>query len=205
MKIDYTELPDAEAAEAITNHVKQWDADEPLRYASLGLMMLAVIERQLWKLTTDPVDGFPCRSFARWVRLCAPNGYSTCYAALKDVQDLPDVPPADLAQIPQSNFRTMKQLSTAVRRDPDVLQAAKGRGLAGYINANHPDQHITDRKAVNVLVDDAEMVYSVLDQAVELHDAIDRGHALEMIAAMARLTWELESEVKQSIRVEASR
>ena len=164
-------------------------------------MALAVDKRLLWKHRVDDADGFPCRSFARWVRIACPYAFSTVYAALRDVEALPHIPAEDLAQIPQSNIPTMKKLSTAVARDPWVLEAAKGRNepFVAYIREKHPDQHLEVRKPVKVMVDDPDFIYSVLDQACELHDAIDRGHALTMIAAMARRTWELESEVEMSI------
>lgn len=202
---DYTVLTDPDAEASIYFSLHSYDEDSRLKYSQIGLMALAVHKRQLYKHRTDPADGFPCSSFARWVRIACPYAFSTVYAAKEDVESLSDVPADVVAQIPQSNFSTMRSLSTAVRRDPQVLEAARGRTevLVAHVRQRFPGQHIAVRKPVKVMVDDAEMVYSVLDQAVELHDAIDRGHALEMIAAMARKSWELESEVELSIKMEA--
>src|ERR1019366_3031212 len=110
------------------------------------LMALAVEKRMLWRYVTDPQDGLPCHSFARWVRVCAPAGYSTIYSALRDCEALADVPAADLAQIPHECFSTMKHLSGGVRKRPEVLAAAKtGRGtLIQHVQKHFPDQHIED-------------------------------------------------------------
>ena len=160
MNPDYLKLPDEEAAQAITDHIKQWDAEEPLRYAAIGLMTHQVWKRMLWQHVIDPANGFPCRSFARWVRVTAPAGYSTVYAAMRDVEALPDVPAADLAQIPQSNFKTLKQLSTAVRGDEKVLAVAKsGRTdeLVKYIQKEHPAQHIEADTFLRVPLTETQM------------------------------------------------
>ena len=193
--VDLNTLPDTEAEESIYETLRSYDSDSRLKYTQIGLMALAVHKRMLWQKRIDPEDGFPCRSFARYIRICCPYGFSTVYAALRHVEALPHVPEEQLAQIPQSNIPTMLKLSTAVACDPLVLEAAKGRSEAfvAYIREKHPDQHIPTLKPVKVMVDDPDFIYSVLDQAVELHDAIDRGHALQMVCAMARKSWELES------------
>lgn len=171
---DWNTLSDKEAAKLISARVRQWDAEEPLRYAALGLMCLAVQKRLLWQLVKDE-DGLPCRSFARWVRFHAPRGYSTCYAALRDCEELQDVPPADLAEIPQSSFATMKQLSTKVRANPKVLAAAKtGRAeLVDYVKAHHPGQHVESRSPYRL--NPTEGQRAEIEEAVEL--AIRRGDA----------------------------
>ena len=205
--VDLNTLPDTEAEESIYETLRSYDSDSRLKYTQIGLMALAVHKRMLWQKRIDPEDGFPCRSFAKWVRIAAPYAFSTIYAALRDVEELQDIPAESLAEIPQGNIATMKKLSTAVRRDPWVLEAAKLRNepFVAYIREKHPDQHLPTLKPVKVMVDDPDFIYSVLDQAVELHDAIDRGHALQMVCAMARKSWELESEVDESIRMEAGR
>ena len=168
---DLTKLPDPDAEAEVYASLHSYDADERLRYASIGLMVLAVHKRMLWRHRIDPADGFPCRSFARWVRIACPYSYSTVYAALRDVEELQDVPAADLAQIPQSNMRTMKQLSTAVRRDPKVLAAAKGRteSLVAHVKANHPNQHIEGEKFLRVPLNEGQMddVNKAITKAME--------------------------------------
>ena len=171
---DYVTLPDPQAATVISTRIATWDSEEPLRYAAIGLMAHEVWRRLLWQHATDPANGLPCRSFARWVRVYAPNGYSTVYAAMRDVEALPDVPAEDIAQLPQSSFKTLKQLSTAVRRDPEVLAAAKSgknEALVAHVQKHHPDQHLEeyDRVVFNL----THGAKSEIDEAVDL--AIERG------------------------------
>jgi hypothetical protein len=239
---DYLALPDPEAATLISSRVREWDEQEPLRYASLGLMALAVEKRMLWRHVTDKAHilqqivaggqiytacvqcgvrqefiaseecpsspGLPCRSFARWVRYAAPRGYSVVYAALRDCEELADVPAADLAQIPASNFHTLKQLSSRVRRTPAVLEAAKtqrAEEFVGTIRRDFPNQHIEHKRALRFNPDEsaAERIEEALDLAME-HGAANRNDALELLAAMALQAWQEESreqDTSEGLRV----
>lgn len=172
---DWNTLSDKEAAKLISARVRQWDETERLKYAQIGLMAVVVEKRLLWKHVTDPADGLPCSSFGRWARCCAPHAYSTLYAAKRDCEELKDVPVADLVEIPQSSFATMKQLSTKVRANPKVLAAAKtGRAeLVDYVKAHHPGQHVESRSPYRL--NPTEGQRAEIEEAVEL--AIRRGDA----------------------------
>jgi hypothetical protein len=183
--MDYLNLPEIEAESTIFARLNDYDEEERLRYAQIGLMVLSVNRRQLWKHRFDIADGFPCRSFARWIRIACPYSYSTVYAALKDVAELSDVPADDLAQIPQGNFRTMKQLSTAVRRDPKVIEAAKGRtgDFVAMVKKSHPDQHLEAETIFRVPLNETQMadVEGALAKAMA-RGCESRSQALWMIA-----------------------
>ena len=173
MTPDYLALPDPDAERLIFSTLTTYAEDERSRYATVGLMADAVEKRLLWKCHVDPADGLPCRSFARWAQLC-PYPYSTLYAAMRDVQALADVPPTELAQIPHGNFRTMKQLSTSVRRDPAVLAAAKSQSndsLVAHIKAKHPEQHIERETVFKVPLNETQMA----DVEAAIAKAINRG------------------------------
>ncbi len=184
-RLELDQLPDPEAEQAIYEQMKAYDESERMSYAQIGLMALAVDRRGLWKFRQDPDDGLPCRSFARWVRICCPYAYSTVYAAKRDVEDISDVPAEDVAQIPQSNFRTMKQLSTAVRRDPLVLAASKGRneGLVAHVKKEWPEQHIEREGIFKVPLSETQMaeVEAAIAKALE-RGCASRSEALWMIA-----------------------
>jgi hypothetical protein len=174
MTQDYLSLPDSEAATLISTRMREWNQTERLRYSQIGLMCLEVQKRRLWNYVDD--GGIPCRSFARWLKVCAPYSYSTAYAALADVEELQDVPADDLAQIPQSNFFTFKQLSTAIRREPSVIAAAKTQRTEAFVDTirkDFPDQHISRRKSFHL--NPTEEQKAEIDEAFEL--AIRRGDA----------------------------
>lgn len=185
MITDYTSLPDPEAESTIFARLNDYDEEERLRYAQIGLMVLAVHKRQLWQHRIDKADGFPCRSLSRWIRIACPYAYSTVYAALRDVQELADVPAEELSKIPQSNFRTLRSLSTAVRRDPKVLEAAKGKteGLVAHVKANYPMQHIEAETVFRVPLNETQMadVEGALAKAMA-RGCESRSQALWMIA-----------------------
>lgn len=189
MTPDYLSLADPDAAALISTRVRQWDTEDRVRYATLGLMVLAVEKRLLWQYVIDPDDGLPCRSLARWIRVCAPNAYSTCYAAKRDVEELQDVPADDLAQIPQSNMKTMKLLSTAVRRDPAVLKVAKTQrteALVAHVKENHPEQHL--EAPTKLLLNLTEIAKAEIEEAMQL--AIERGDSHTKEEAV--LMWAIE-------------
>lgn len=174
--MDYLALPDPEAEQAIYASLAAYDEDSRLRYAQIGMMALAVYRRLLWKHRTDPADGFPCRSFARWVRICCPYAYSSVYAAMRDAEALQDVPQDDLAQIPQSNMATLKQLSTKVRAHPAVLEAAKTQRTEEFVETvrrEYPDQHLSHRSPLRL--NPTEEQKAEIEEAVEI--AIQRGDA----------------------------
>lgn len=200
---DFTKIPDSEAEELIFGQLQSFDEDERLRYSQIGLMCQATVKRMLWRSRLDPETGYPCRSFSRWLRLCCPYAYSTCYSAMRDVDELQDVAPEEIAQIPQSNLGTMRQLSSKVRKQPEVLEAAKSQSSDAFkatIREIYPSQHISDARTIRFQVEEPDTVESVIEEAIENHDALDRGHALTMICEMARVVWKLEREVENRIR-----
>lgn len=193
---DFDTLPDPEAEQSIYNQMRAYDQTERMSYAQIGLMALAVARRLLWKYRTDPADGMPCRSFARYIHICCPYAYSTVYSALRDVEELADIPAGDLAQIPMSNFPTMKQLSTKVRHEPAMLEAAKTQRTEQFIatiRKAHPDQHVEPKRLMRFTPAEsaAAFINSVLEEALE-HGAANRDDALELMAQEAHEAWRRE-------------
>lgn len=176
MTPDYATLPDSDAEQFIYQQMRVYDDAERLKYSQIGLMALAVDRRLLWKWRTDPADGFPCRSFSRYLKIACPYACSTVYAALRDVESLQDVPADELAQIPQSNIATMKQLSTQVRAQPAILKAAQTQRTEAFVETvrrAHPDQHLSRRSAFRF--NPTEEQRAEIEEAVDL--AIQRGDA----------------------------
>lgn len=189
---------DPTAATEISRWVSDWDKSEPLRYASLGLMCLAVEKRMLWRHVADPSNGLPCGSFARWVRCHAPRGYSTVYAALRDVQELQDVPAADLAQIPQSSFYTLKHLSGGVRKRPDVLAAAKKGKVALVKHAQefYPQQHVESDEDIRLHVTSGQKaeILEQIEAEIQSGEGANAGEVVFGWAMNARLERQTRAE-----------
>ena len=146
---DYSTLPRPERAQYITEAVSKWARKYETRFAVLGLMLHDCESNELWKEVIDDTVGFPFGTFGQWMARCTPGeddspARSTAYAALKWRKRLLDIPAADYAQIREANVVTLVQLSTAVRRDPAVLEAARGNNpaLVALVKDKHADQHI---------------------------------------------------------------
>jgi len=183
--MNYTALPDAEASQLISEQLQSYDREHERRYAAIGLAALECERRELWKHWQ--VDGFPCRSFAGWVRAVCPHAYSTVYAALADVKALADVPLDDIAQIRESNFYTMKGLSTSVRRDPEVLHAASQSSNAAFVSFvqdKHPGQAIERVQPMKLTFTASQR--AVVDEAIaKAKERGDANSAPEWVERMA--------------------
>lgn len=196
-----------EAEEACFTRLRLLDETMKYSYPEIGLICRQVEVNHLWKQRTDPETGHKCSSFARWVRVAAPWSYATVFAAMRDVEELQDVPAEHLAEIPASNIGTLKQLSTAVRNVPDVLEAAKtmhAPDFAEKVRTEYPDQHLERKEILRFTVDGsaADRIKAVIDMATQ-KGAHNWGEALELICEEAADVWRLESEVERAInRVE---
>ncbi len=194
-------LADEDSEPILFNRLQQITSTFELGYAEVGLICREVDAYLLWEKRTDPETGQPCVSFTRWVRVCCPRSYATVYAAMRDIESLKDIPDQHLSQIPASNFPIVQQLSTSVRAEPDVLEAAKTqntKGLVEHVRANYPDQHIERTRFLRLPLDESvmEKVEELFKQA-QLRGARNRSEALEMICAEAELQWRMEAEIEQ--------
>jgi hypothetical protein len=201
---NYAALPDPEAEQAIFTEMQRFDDDERLRYTRAGLMVQTVQKRMLWQRRLDPETNYPCRSFGRWLRICCPYSYATAYSALRDVDDLQDLPADELAQIPHANIPTMKQLSGGVRKRPEVLAAAKTQSNEEFVETIRqafPHQHLEHKRALRFNPDEsaAEKIEQALEMAKD-HGASTRDDALELLAVTAVEQWQMEREVGNRVR-----
>lgn len=196
-------LSNVQAESALYERLRYLDRTVRLSYAEIGYISSTVQTYLLHEHRMDPKTGKPC-SFTRWIRLAAPWGYSTAFAAMKDVEDLKDIPVEHLAEIPQSNFPVLKQLSTAVRAEPAVIEAAKSKSAGEFvqqIRKDHPDQHLDARKMLRVNMEESalEKVEEAIFEAMG-RGASSRGEALEMLCAEALLQWRLEREITEALK-----
>jgi hypothetical protein len=196
--------PNADAEAALFDRLRYLDRTTKLAYSEIGLISLTVQAYRLHEHRTDPEADRPC-SFTRWLRLAAPWSYSTAFAAMRDVEDLKDIPAEHLAEIPQSNFPILRQLSTTVRSEPQVLEAAKSKSAGDFveqIRKYHPEQHLESRKMLRVNMEESalEKVEEAIFEAMS-RGASNRGEALEMICAEALLEWKFEKEIEAALRL----
>ncbi len=132
-------LPHQEAADAVAAILNALDTVEKQVFAARGMALLIVEERRLWEGRAE--------SMGQWIKAIAPNSWSDCYAAMRSVRELlPDVPFEDLREMKRCNLEEVKKLSSAVRRDRKVIEAAKTKPLVEFLAetaSSHPEQHLS--------------------------------------------------------------
>src|SRR5271168_2712793 len=102
---------------SLFNRLRMLDDTWRVSFAEAGIICKRVEQSLLWKER--------CGSWTEWVHTACPFGSATAFEAYRCVKDLSDIPDIDLMLIPKNNLETLRQLSTAVRAKPDVIQAAK--------------------------------------------------------------------------------
>jgi len=202
MTPDLEATADAERERAIFSKLRSIDDNERQSHAQKGILARAVRDQMLWKHREDPDTKKPCKSWTRWLRIACPFCYSTVHKALADVEELRDIPEEDLTQIATGNFPTLIQLSTAVRADPEVLDAAKNKRpeqFNEHIRQHHPDQHIESRQPMKFSPESsaAKVINEALEAAME-RGARSRDEALEMIAVNFIDDCRMEAEVESA-------
>ena len=187
-----------DAETALFDRLRYLDRTTKLAYSEIGYICKTVQTYQL-----HDYHSAPC-SFTTWIRLACPWSYSTAFAAMRDVEELADIPAEHLAEIPQSNFPILRQLSTAVRSEPQVIEAAKSKTAEAFteqIRKDHPEQHIETRKMLRVNMDESALakVEEAILTAMQ-RGATSRGEAMEMVAAEALLEWEFQKQITEPLR-----
>lgn len=148
-------LDTRQAADAVAVILGALDKAEKQVFATRGMALILIEERKLWEGRAS--------TMGQWIKQVAPTSWSECYAAMRSVRELlPDVPLEDLKEIKRCNVEEMKKLSSSVRRDRKVIEAAKTKPLREFLaqTANdHPDQHLD--------------VKSRLEEALEMCQALE--------------------------------
>lgn len=201
---DLLALADPEAAESLNVWMAALKRVGEIYEVSYGQRLVIIRhfeERSLWRYLTDPETDLPFPNLTAWLS----SGFIGCrrvnLEAHKDGQALSDVPPEKLIDVPKSSIRVLKQLSTGVRNQPDVLEAAK-RGdekLLEKIEAEHPLQHIEGRKPLrfNLGRSQAKTVEKWIAYALENDIAGSREEAIERACERALYDAELDEELKR--------
>lgn len=149
---DAIALPDPEAAESLNTRFATWVRVDKLQERSFverGLIIREFEKRQLWKHLTDPETGLPFPHLTAWLSC---SDYLGCrrtnFESKRVLAMLADVPSEKLIDIPKATLHTLTQLSTAVRNQPDVLEAARTMPPEAFeekVEKEHPLQHLEAR------------------------------------------------------------
>lgn len=195
---DVLGLADDQCEDILFRRLQTIAAIWELGYSEVGLICRHVDAYMLWEQRTDPETNEPCESMSRWIHVCCPRSFSTVYAAMRDVEELKDIPAEHLAEVRACNIPTMKQLSTAVRNDPEVLAVAKsGKNddLVSHVQEHHPDQHVERRKMLRLSLEEslADKWKEAVSRAMQ-YGAHSEKEALELIVIAAEDWWNWKEE-----------
>lgn len=149
-------VDDNDAAELYDNRLIVLERMTKRSFLEVGMICLEVTRRDLWKCRIDPATGSYFHSRDAWMAARLNVSRRSAYYAM-EVLSAKDVPLKDLQEMPRSNAIRLAGMSSAVQRDPKIVEAAKGseKGFVTVVNASYPDQHQEPRRAVMVTLPDS--------------------------------------------------
>jgi len=184
-------LPDSEAASKLDFRMHLWTTVDDLAqcsYIERGIIASEVQKRELWKHL-----GY--RNFNHWANSKAAGSHGSIMDAKADVLALErDLKPSELSGIPKRSIKVLRQLSSSVRRDKDVLQAARDlppEDFIGMIGTEHPEQHIEQE------LPGAAKVKEAVQYALD-HDIAGTTDEAKLYMATAAIEWWEMTEVGES-------
>lgn len=198
-------LPDPEAAEALNSRMGILDQIHRIHersYAERGIIAREFERRHLWSHLIDPETG---QAFPNWTAWMSCDNFMGCrrtnFESYGDIKRLAEVPQAKLIDVPKGNIKLLTQLSTAVRSQPDVLEAARTMPREAFeekVEKEHPTQHIEARRPLRFSPDrsGARVIEEAIAWALEHDIAGSRDEALVRMAEQALHEWQLEQELK---------
>jgi len=115
-------------------------------WSELATIAIRFRDQELWRFVPRPGSDVGFHSFDDWLVDAAPCSRATVYRGMGVLSALPDVATEELRQIEIGNAVLLTQLSSGVRRDPEVLEAAKDSRNSGklreVVHRKFKDQHI---------------------------------------------------------------
>jgi hypothetical protein len=113
-------------------------------------------------------------SFESWLCDAAPRSRSYLYLVMGRYKELSvDIPPEELAQIPLGSAGVLKQLSSKIRRSPEVIDAAKKtpKEFREALQESHPEQLI--EQIVTVKLKFSVSQWERIEGAYEAYKLVD--------------------------------
>lgn len=202
---DLIAMPDPEAAEALNTRMGALDQIHRLHersYVERGIIVREFERRKLWEHLIDPETDQRFPNLTAWLSCSEFLGCRrTNFESKRDMELLQDVPTAKLIDVPKGNLKVLTQLSTAVRNQPDILEAAKTMAPDEFlekVEKEQPHQHIEARKVMRFSPGRswARSIEETITYAQEHGIADTRDEALLRMAETALNEWKLEQEIR---------
>ena len=201
---DIVALPDEKAAVELNQRMAFFEQIERIHERSFverGIIIREFEKRRLWAFLIDPDTGESFPNLTAWLSCSDFFGCRrTNFEAKRTVAALEDVPPAKLLDIPKANLHTLTQLSTAVRNDPAILEAAKTLSKDKFqekIELEQPEQHIEARKPLRLAPtrSEREDIDAWVEYAIEHDLAGSVTEAIARACQMAKHDVDLDEEL----------
>ena len=155
--------------QALVDDSRVREIDQTVResWSELAAISIRVRDKRLWKLLPGKYH-----SFDDWLMDAAPCCRATVYKGMGVLSVLAkDVAAEDIAQLEIGNAILLAQVSPSVRRDPEVLEAAKSgrhsKTLRETIKRKHPSQLIEN--VVERKFKFTESQAAIVEEAIEAH------------------------------------
>jgi hypothetical protein len=204
---DLLALPDADAAESLNAWMGALRRVEEVCAVSYGHRLVIIRhfeERSLWQHLTDPETELVFPTLTSWLS----SGFIGCrrvnMEAHRDAQRLSDVPASHLLSVPKDNLKVLTQLSTAVRNQADVLEAARTMDRDAFeqkVEFEHPMQHLERRTPMKFSPGRswAKTIEEAITWALEHDIAGTRDEALLKMAEVALNDWQMDEEIAKEV------
>lgn len=105
-----TGMRDEDAAQTLDAAMRRLEDEWKKSFIYRGLILLEFEERGLWKFIRDQTTGELYLSMDKWIKRAAPISFSDCYAALRVVKQLRDMPIDALSAMPRCNIEILRSL-----------------------------------------------------------------------------------------------
>jgi hypothetical protein len=209
---DLINLPDPEAAEAMNERMSAYEQIERIyerSYAERTIIVRQFESRGLWKHLVDPDTDQRFPNLTAWLSCSSFLGCRRVnFEAMRDGKLLADVPESKLIDVPKGNIKLLTQLSTAVRNDPGILEAAKTLSRDEFeekVEKEQPHQHIEAHKVMRFSPGRswAKTIEDAIRYAMDHGIADTRDEALLRMAETSMNEWGLEQELRDMPAEEA--
>ena len=134
-----------EADAAISAILNACEVSQRNIFATLAVTLRIANDREIFKLHVDQY-GNPFQSMEMWIKAMYPETYRYARDAFSAAVAMPEVPIEDIAAMKRCNavLLASPEVSSAVRRDPAVIEAAKTsteKEFREHLNSKH-NQHL---------------------------------------------------------------
>ena len=165
--------PDDSAAMAINDRIKAYNAADRLlsekSFSEFGRMAYAVQTRSLWKLLDDK-EGKAFTSFNGWAKSFEKVCRAKLFEAKKVYETLREgLTDEEMESISRGNLKTLTQIPSNKRGEPDILEAARNqepKEFHNYADRQSPDSHLGVKTTWKLSPSE--------DQLAIYHDTLDK-------------------------------